>query len=50
MRDAQDLEASSEFLQSQADDVGHAAADAGVHFVEDERLWDMGSGVIFRGR
>src|SRR5207248_2976397 len=36
VRDAQHLERRSERPQRAADDVGDAAADAGVHFVEDE--------------
>ena len=38
VRDAQHLEPLGQPLQPAADDVGHRAADAGVHLVEDQRL------------
>ncbi len=36
VRDAQDLAALAELAQLAADDLGDAAADAGIHFVEDQ--------------
>src|SRR5258706_7586573 len=37
VRDAEDLELFAERLQPRTDDIRHPAADAGVHFVEDQR-------------